>query len=212
MRTNLAKRRFGLLRVIKVDRIHPKQGYFWLCRCKCGTKKAVLANALLTGNTESCGCDKARKCREANTTHGMAGTPEFRAWSHMRQRCSNPTDKKYKDYGKRGIIVCDRWNDAENGFANFLADIGRRPGPGYSVERDDHNGNYEPSNCRWATAKEQANNTRRNRRFEYLGKVYTMKQLSELTGVPYPRLRWRLVEAGMPVEEAILPDDRRSNR
>lgn len=212
MRTDLRDRPpFGLLTAIKVDRVHPKQGYFWLCHCACGKEKTVLANALLTGNTTSCGCDKSRKCREANVKHGMTGTPEFRAWAHMKQRCNNSHDKKYKDYGERGVGICAEWDDPDTGFAQFLADMGPRPGAGYSLERDDHNGNYTPGNCRWATAKEQANNTRRNRRFTYRGREYTMKQLAEATGVPYPRLQYRLVKAQLSVGEAVAAGDRRFN-
>lgn len=197
---------FGLLTAIKVDRVHPKQGYFWLCRCACGKKKAVLANALLTGNTTSCGCDKSRKCREANLEHGMTRTPTWNSWRDMRDRCENENHHKYHLYGGRGVRVCRRWAK----FTNFLADMGERP-VGTTIDRRDRNGHYTPNNCRWATAKEQANNTRRNRRFTYRGREYTMKQLAEMIGVPYPRLRWRLVEAGLSVEEAVAAGDRRSD-
>jgi hypothetical protein len=92
------------------------------------------------------------------TKHGMNKTPEWNAWVNMRQRCLNPNHTNYKHYGGRGIKVCERWLD----FDNFLADMGRKPDPELTLERIDNSKGYEPANCKWATMKEQSNNTRRN--------------------------------------------------
>lgn len=130
----------------------------------------------------------------------------------MRQRCTNPNDSSYHNYGGRGVTVCARWDNVDDGFQNFLSDMGRRPSRRHSLERIDTNGNYEPGNCCWATAKEQANNTRRNRRFEYKGQQFTISQLAELAGIQRGTMRFRLVELGLSVEEAVQPTDRRFSR
>jgi hypothetical protein len=112
-------------------------------------------------------------------------TPELNAWSHMKNRCYNPNDKKYPIYGGRGIIVCDHW---KNSFSNFLADMGERPSSKYSLDRVNVHGNYEPQNCRWATSKEQARNKTNNRIIEYNGVSKVYAQWIEDLGIDEKRL------------------------
>jgi hypothetical protein len=125
----------------------------WKCKCECGTEKVVRDNHLKDGSTSSCGCTR-------NIEHGHARcgnySPTYYTWKTMRERCSNSNHVHFKYYGGKGVKVCDRWND----FENFLADMGARP-EGRSLNRINNDGDYEKSNCRWATRKEQANNTRR---------------------------------------------------
>lgn len=141
--------------LIVISEAYTKNGHiFWNCLCKCGNTKAIDGTKLKNGHTKSCGCLKAEI--GAHLIHGKTGTPEHRIWAHMRQRCDNPSDHAYENYGGRGITVCRRWND----FENFLADMGERPNNNYSIERKDVNGNYEPANCVWDTPVEQARNQR----------------------------------------------------
>jgi hypothetical protein len=125
-------------------------------------------------------------------------TAEYGIWKGMRQRCTNPTVRDYHRYGGRGIEVCERWES----FTAFLADVGPRPGPGYSLDRIDNDGDYEPGNVRWATAKEQQRNTDRVRRFTYQGETLTLPEWAERVGMP-AALIGRRVWSGWSVEAAL---------
>lgn len=138
---------------------------FAVCRCECGTEREIDSGSLRRARraSRSCGCLAAELLSAAATKHGHASTrrgptTEYRIWRGVIGRCCAPATKAYRNYGGRGIAVCDRWR-GPNGFVNFLADMGPRPA-GKSIDRIDVNGNYEPSNCRWATAIEQGRNKR----------------------------------------------------
>lgn len=135
-----------------------------LCRCRCGVEKWVHISNLTSGKTLSCGCDKHRKASENLTKHGMFGTPTYSTWSSMMTRCFNKNSKSFNNYGGRGVSVCDRWKK----FEHFLEDMGEKPNKGISIERINNNGNYEPGNCVWATAKEQNRNRRNTKLSEQL--------------------------------------------
>jgi hypothetical protein len=170
---DLTGRQYGRLRVKEFVGKHPCGRHTkWLCICICGNEKIVLGCNLKSGSTASCGC----LMREAHTTHGLCPLdyakrpPEYNIWRGMRSRCENPRNEAYHNYGGRGIKVCDRW---QYRFDLFLADMGRRPSPNLTLERNDVNGDYEPSNCRWATRKEQYASQRKRKRLDQ----YTTEEL-----------------------------------
>lgn len=163
---------FGRLTALsRSKRTAGKAGVFWDCLCACGETTCVLAGALRSGNTGSCGCGHSENLAKRNRKHDKTRTPEYVIWSAMLDRCRNPNNKSFHLYGGRGIQVCPEWED----FSRFLADMGTRP-EGMSIERDDTNGNYEAGNCRWATKLEQANNTRTNHRLTAFGETKTLAQ------------------------------------
>lgn len=139
--------------------------------------------------------------KHPNATHGLTESPEYRSWCSMKARCCNPRNPSYARYGGRGITVCPRWLDS---FENFLADVGNRPGPKYTIDRFPNNdGNYEPGNVRWATAQEQSRNRRSNRVIEFGGASRTVAEWADVLGVRYFTLVQRIKRNGYEVALAL---------
>jgi len=197
---DLTGKKFGRLYVLEYvgkDKYYIKK---WLCQCDCGHRKVISAGDLKSGRTQSCGCLQSESSKERFTTHGESNkSKEYYAWSHMKDRCSNPKCDCYRNYGSRGIKVCKRWNDS---YADFLADMGRCP-EGFSIDRRDNNGDYEPGNCRWVTRKEQNRNTRRNRLFTYKGKTKCLIEWAETFGVKYMTLWHYVNRRSCSISEAL---------
>lgn len=161
----------------------------WLCRCTCGNTKIASGRSLRTGSTRSCGCMHAEANAVRAITHGESETPEYATWCRMKARCLNQNTPKWERYGGRGVIVCAEWIHS---FANFLADMGPRPSVRHSLDRIDNNGNYEPSNCRWATAKQQADNRSITRWIEHQGVRDTLTGWSSRIGIRASSLHTKL--------------------
>jgi hypothetical protein len=134
----------------------PKRVRVWLCRCDCGNVAPFDAAQLWGSITRSCGCFSKDRRPDCARTHGRRYCPEYNTWAGMHSRCENPKEAGYKNYGGRGITVCERWRS----FENFYADVGDRPSPKHSIDRINNDGNYEPGNVRWATRTEQNRNRR----------------------------------------------------
>jgi hypothetical protein len=173
----------------------------WLCVCKCGNEKPVIMGSLRKGASASCGCNAINKRSSKLTKHGMAGTPTYKSWHQMHQRCSGKHGHDY--YLKSGITVCERWND----FLLFYEDMGERP-DGTTLDRIDGSRGYEPSNCRWATTEEQANNKKTNVKQTVFGEVLTPALASRKYGMHISCIRHRM-RKGMTLEQAVSTPLRR---
>lgn len=184
---NLIGVKFSMLTVVSLADKSASGKIRWACKCDCGNESFVQTSNLTNGHTKSCGCQKFSGFEKTKGTaslkHGMSNTRTYRSWMAMITRCRDRNVKEYKYYGARGISVCERWLD----FANFYSDMGNRP-LGKSLDRINVNGNYEPTNCRWATAKEQGRNKRNNR----IVKGFVLAELSEITGINKSTIKSRL--------------------
>lgn len=204
---DLSGKKYGKLMVVGFAGYFPMGGRphaAWWCRCECGLIVRPYATNLQR-HTTSCGC--------AAVKHGAARrggkSPLYNVWQSMIRRCHTTSEKGYRNYGARGIRVCERWRHS---FPNFLADMGERPTEKHTLDRIDNDGNYEPGNCRWATRSVNNNNTRRNVYLTLNGETHTLTQWSRKLGVPAARLKMR-VELGWNDEEVLtVPQCKRKNQ
>lgn len=192
-RSNLIGQTFGRLRVNALSHVAVKT--YWHCSCSCGGSVVAPVDHLRSGHTRSCGC--LQKDLPNHTKHGCAKacgrTREYSIWKNMRDRCRNPRNKSYKNYGGRGICVAERWDS----FANFLEDMGKCPA-GLSLDRKNNSDGYSPDNCRWASAKQQSRNRRSVRVYNGL----PLPEVCERLGVSSKRVAAR-IRGGWSIEEAL---------
>ncbi len=193
---HMKSKRFGKWLVLERAGITKFNRAIWLCRCDCGVTKEVVGRTLRNGESKSCGCNK-------NIKHGMSRNdnphPLYKTWNAMIQRCTNLNVSNYKNYGGRGITVCDRWLDV----CNFIADMGSKPTRNHSLDRIDNNQGYSPENCKWATETEQTRNRRSNKMLTYKGKTQCLSDFAKEIGVKMSVLSARL-KAGWSIERALV--------
>lgn len=170
----------------------------WLCRCTCGKETLVRSGDLNSGATQSCGCEKDRKTGDRARTHGASKTSTYSVWQNMHTRCYNEAQEAYKNYGARGVTVCERWHS----FSNFLADMGYHV-EGMSLERRDNDGNYAPGNCYWATRAAQNRNKRVNKWLTAGGETMVQADWAARLGISSATLKERL-DRGWGIERACL--------
>lgn len=203
MKTNMIGQRFGRLIVVKQveDYISPgnqRQARLQVL-CDCGVNIEVGRQNLVRGDTRSCGCFRRETTSQRGFKHGATGTIEYRTWERIRNRCANANHADYPRYGGRGIVVCARWGE----FSRFFTDMGLRPGPEYSIDRIDNDGEYAPENCRWATAKQQARNKSNNSRITWDGEDKTFAEWAETLGIEYDTLHARIKKLGWSAVRAF---------
>lgn len=192
---------FGRLTAI---RFFEKRGrakrHYWVFSCTCGKEHVAGAYNAISGTTKSCGCLRDDTIKNVYLDHGMSRTPAHNIWSGMIQRCGPvPTSENWHLYGGRGIVVCDRWKD----FKNFYADMFPRPSPNLTIDRIDVNGPYSPENCRWATSKEQSQNMRKNVIITVNGENMCLKAATEKLNLSYTTVWQRIRKLGWSVERAL---------
>jgi len=184
---------------------------YWVCKCSCGTFKAVLAQNLRNGRSVSCGCygDEIRKETHWMThgqTRGKIFTKEYGAWVGMKNRCYNKKNKCYNRYGGRGILICDSWKDS---FENFYHDMGEAPSPEHSIDRIHNDDGYCPDNCRWATLEEQSLNKHNSLYFTLNEETLALRQWAQKLSISYHTLYDRIVTRKWSVERALTASVRK---
>lgn len=202
---DITGQRFG--RLVALGPItHSPYGTVWSCQCDCGKTTTTLGTNLRNGNKQSCGCSRGRPEHlvALNTTHGLYGHPLHKVWDSIIQRCTNPKSGSYDRYGGRGISMCEEWRHDLPAFYDYVSALPHCGEKGYSLDRINNDGNYEPGNLRWATSKEQQRNTRLNVMLAHNGKIQCVAAWAEELGISARTLRYRLGR-GWPIERALTP-------
>lgn len=200
---DITGRTFGRLTVVRRVANSSLGQTRWHCECQCGGNGIFTSYGLTRGESTSCGCWKSEKISQARTKHGyhkrnVPIMPEYNIWKCIRQRCLNPKNSNFHNYGGRGVAICERWDS----FENFFADMGLRPTIISTIERRDVNGPYSPENCIWLRKGLQSRNTRRNRLLTLNGQTKLLCEWAEETNIGYVTILMRL-KAGWSIEDAL---------
>lgn len=200
---DLTGQKFGRLTVLKRVNNHKYYKPHWLCKCDCKNEIIVCGNEIKRGRTKSCGCLRKEIIVKRSTKHGHSKrekmSKEYISWHNIKQRCYNPNNESYSNYGERGIIVCNRWL---NSFKNFFEDMGRSP-KGYQIDRIKNKKGYCKENCRWITPKQNSRNKRNNCLISFNGKFQCIAAWAEETGIPYYTLYQRIFKYGWSPKKAL---------
>lgn len=200
---DLTGKTFGKLLVIDIE--YQCNGYtYYKCKCECGKTKVIRGTNLVSGKTQSCGCLKVESGKDRRD-HGLSQTPLYYVWSSMKSRCNNINNKRYKNYGARGIKVCHEWNDDFYSFYKWAIENGYKNG--VSIDRIDVNDNYAPDNCRWIKLKEQNRNKTNNRIVKYKGKERLLVDLAKQFNISSSYLAYHL-EKNEDIEDIINKSNR----
>jgi hypothetical protein len=202
-RLNLTGKRFGKWSVVSYSHKNKRGVHYWSCVCDCGVKRSVTVNALSFGSSKSCGCGQL----ESATKHGMWGSPTWQSWEAMKKRCLNPSNRGYKDYGGRGITICQEWVDS---FEAFLRDMGERP-EGKTLDRKNNSEGYSKANCQWSDLKTQQKNRRSCVYITFNGKTQTLYDWSVETGINETTIKYRL-DHGWSAGQALTAKKHSINR
>lgn len=197
---DLTGQKFGRLTVIKKVGSSKNKSVLWLCKCDCGSEIVVTSNNLRTGNSKSCGCLATDIRKKLCTKHGLKYTRIYNIWRAMKQRCYNKNAKNYKNYGARGIKICDEWLQNFKNFYDWA--MKNDYAENLSIDRIDVNGNYEPKNCRWITLQEQNNNRRSNNNITFGEKTQNLTQWCKLLNIKKHKI-YASMEKGHSCNDAI---------
>ena len=205
MARDITGEKSGRLTAIKM--VGTKNGRsLWLCRCDCGNEVVIQRNSFVCKKIKSCGClrkETSRLNAIKSSKHNDSFTPLYHSWCCMKARCNYPKDKSYKNYGGRGITVCEEWENSYIAFREWSINNGYREG--LTIDRIDVNGNYEPSNCRWVDVKRQENNRRNNRYITIDGETHTMTEWAEKYGIHWSVFQRRLSYGYDPLDALTIP-------
>lgn len=201
---NLIGQKFNLLTVISENGVDKFGRKTWLCKCDCGNESIVPSTSLVKGDVKSCGCLRGKNL----ITHNHSNERLHSIWKGIRRRCNNPHEKSYKDYGARGIKLCDEWNNYEN-FRNWAIENGYRDD--LTIDRKDVDKIYCPSNCKWSTLKEQARNKQNTFWVSYKGEIKSLPEWAEILNIDYHALFKRIHDRKWSIERAFNTPIRKYN-
>lgn len=183
-----------------LNELTPKNGRRAIFRCKCGNIFEAMLSKVVAGRAKGCGCGNVKHGQRRGVKNGIKTASEYMAWVAISSRCYNTLGPDYMNYGGRGISVCDRWF---NSFDHFLSDMGKRPSAKHSLDRIDVNGDYEPSNCRWATSAEQAKNKRNNIFLTYKSETKLLMDFAHEYGISWQTLYMRIFSLKWSTEKSL---------